>query len=100
MTTTETVNQPKDRLIMSAEQWLTFDFRVEESQVLIGTSENAIVRPGTKNIIEAQEKAYKTTFLLRLTLGLSTGQTLFPSLPVSRTLKVLYLHGELAPAEL
>jgi hypothetical protein len=100
MTTTETGNQSKDRLIMSAEEWLGFDFRIEESQLLIGTGNNAIVRPGTKNTIEAQEKAYKTTFLLRLALGLATGQTLFPSLPVSRPLRVLYLHGELAPAEL
>lgn len=100
MTTPENANQPKDRLIMTAEEWLTYDFRVEESQILIGTPENSIIRPRTKNIIQASEKTFKTTLLLRLSLGLSTGQTLFRSLPVTRSVKVLYLHGELAVAEL
>jgi hypothetical protein len=100
MTAPKTANQPNDRLIMTAEEWFDFDFQVEDSQMLIGTRDNAIVRPGTKNIILAPEKAFKTSFLLRLALGLSTGQTVFPSLPVSRRVRVLYLHGELAPAEL
>lgn len=85
---------------MSAEEWLTAEFSAEESEMLIGTPGNAIVRPFTKNLIQALEKAYKTTFLLRMTLGLSTGETAFPSLPVCRPQRVLYLHGELNPAEL
>jgi AAA domain len=64
------------------------------------TSENPLVRPLTKNLIQAPEKAFKTTFLMRLTMGISTGETVFPSLPVRRGHRVLYLHGELAPAEL
>src|ERR1700730_16496986 len=100
MTSPVTVNPPRNCLIMSAEQWLTAEFSVEESEVLIGTTENALVRPLTKNLIQAPEKAYKTTFLLRLTLGLSSGETVFISLPVYRPQRVLYLHGELNPAEL
>ena len=99
-TTATTVNPPKNCLILSAEEWLTTDFRVEESEILIGTPEHAIVRPLTKNLIQAPEKAYKTTFLLRLTLALSIGDTVFPSLPANGSHRVLYLHGELAPAEL
>ena len=99
MTNLEIVNPP-NCLIMTAEQWLIAEFSVEESAVLIGTPENALVRPLTKNLIQAPEKAYKTTFLLRLTLGLSTGETVYPSLPVYRPQRVLYLHGELNPAEL
>jgi hypothetical protein len=100
MNTPETVKPSKDRLIMSAEEWLNAEFRAEESEVLIGSPGNALVRPLTKNLIQAPEKAYKTTLLLRLTLGLSSGETVFPSLPVCRTQRVLYLHGELNPAEL
>ncbi len=100
MTSPVTVNPPKDRLIMSAEEWLNAEFITEDSEVLIGTPGNALVRPLTKNIIQAPEKAYKTTFLLRLTLGLSSGETVFASLPVCRPQRGLYLHGELSPAEL
>ena len=85
---------------MSAEEWLNADFSDEESEVLIGSPCNALVRPLTKNLIQAPEKAYKTTLLLRLTLGLSSGETVFPSLPVCRPQRVLYLHGELNSAEL
>jgi hypothetical protein len=100
MTTHENRNPPNDSLIMSAEEWLNAEFSAEESEMLIGTPGNALVRPRTKNLIQAPEKAYKTTFLLRLTLGLSSGETAFPSLPVCRPQRVLYLHGELNPAEL
>jgi hypothetical protein len=81
-------------------QAISTEFRLDESEVLIGTPENALVRPLTKNLIQAPEKAFKTTFLLRQTLGLSTGETVFPSLAVNGCHRVLYLHGELAPAEL
>jgi hypothetical protein len=100
MTTHVTVNSLGDCLIMSAEEWLCAKFQLEESEVLIGTPENALVRPLTKNLVQAPEKAYKTTFLLRQALGLSSGQTVFSSLPVCRRQRVLYLHGELNPAEL
>lgn len=66
---------------MSGEEWLNFDFGNESSDAIIGTPEKAIVRPLTKNLIEAPEKAFKTTFLLRLAVAVSTGQTVFPSLP-------------------
>lgn len=101
MTTPETVKpDASGNLIMSADQWLEADLSVAENQVIVGTTANPIVRPLTKNLIQAPEKAFKTTFLLRLALGLSTGETVFSSLPVSRRQRVLYLHGELSPAEL
>jgi len=87
-------------IILSAEDWLKADFRVKESEVLVGSIDNPLVRPQTKNLIQAPEKAFKTTFLLRLALGISTGETVFSSLPIKTARKVLYLHGELAPPEL
>ena len=101
MTNPATVNTPlSGNLILSAEDWLNADFSVEESEVVVGTSENPLVRPLTKNLVQAAEKAFKTTFLLRFALGISTGETVFASLPVTRPRRVLYLHGELAPVEL
>jgi AAA domain len=101
MTTPATVNPPSSgNLILSAEDWLNADFSVAESEVLIGTRENPLVRPLTKNLVQAAEKAFKTTFLMRLALGISTGETVFSSLPVARPRRVLYLHGELAPVEI
>jgi len=85
---------------MNGEDWLNKNFDADDSEALIGTAQNAIVRPHTKNLVEAPEKAFKTTFLLRLSLGLSTGKTVFPSLPVTRAKRVLYLHGELALPEI
>jgi hypothetical protein len=99
MTTPAAVNPPSSgNLIMSAEDWLNTNF--SDAEVLIGKPENPLVRPLTKNLVQAPEKAFKTTFLMRLTLGISTGETVFSSLPVANAQKVLYLHGELAPAEL
>lgn len=87
-------------LIMSAEQWL--EYRSEESteSILVGSPGQAIIRLGTKNLIEAPEKAFKTTMALRLAMGLSTGQTVFAPLPVAKPASVLYLHGELTPDEI
>ncbi len=85
-------------LVYSAEEWLSLKF--EECEAIIGTPEQATVRPLTKNLIEAPEKSFKTSFLLRLLLGLSCGETVFPTLPVGRPYRVLYLHGELSPPEL
>jgi hypothetical protein len=101
MNTTATVNPPSSgNLILSAEDWLNTNFSVAESEVIVGSGENPLVRPLTKNLVQAPEKAYKTTFLMRLAMGISTGETVFPSLPVMRPQRVLYLHGELAPVEL
>ncbi len=85
-------------LVYSAEEWLSLKF--EKCDAVVGTPKQAIVRPYTKNIVEAPEKSYKTSWLLRLLLGLSVGQTVFPTLPVRRPYRVLYLHGELSPPEL
>jgi len=85
---------------LTAEQWLSLSMDVDESQVVIGSPSQCIIRPGTKNIIEAPEKAFKTTFMLRLTMGLSCGQTVFSLLPVLRPRRVLYVHGELSPPEI
>ena len=43
---------------------------------------------GTKNLIEAPEKTFKTTMLLRLTIGMACGHTVYPSLPVARPVQV------------
>lgn len=101
MTTPETIKPTSSGdLILSAEMWLTADFSAQEKKVIIGTPDNPLVRPLTKNIIQAPEKAFKTTFLLRLALATSAGETVFPSLPVEGQWRLLYLHGELAPTEL
>src|ERR1700687_1126408 len=101
MNTPVTVNlSSSGNLILSAEEWLKADFSVAESEVLIGTRENPLVRPLTKNLVQAPEKAFKTTFLVRLALGISAGETVFSSLPVRHPRRVMYLHGELAPVEL
>ena len=64
------VNPPSSgNLILSAEDWLNANFSVAESEVLIGTRENPLVRPLTKNLVQAPEKAFKTTFLIRLALA-------------------------------
>lgn len=82
------------------EEWESIDLTSDDRTVLIGTPSNCIIRPGTKNLIEAPEKSFKTTMLLRLALGLAGGHTVYPSLPVYRSAKVLYIHGELLPQEL
>jgi hypothetical protein len=87
-------------IIHSAEKWLALDLGTDESQIVVGTPDQPIIRAGTKNIIEAPEKSFKTTFMLRWALGISSGQTIFTPLPTSKKFKVLYLHGELAPLEI
>jgi hypothetical protein len=82
------------------QEWLNLELNADEKDVVIGTSGNAIVRPKTKNLIEASEKCFKTTFLLRLLAGLSCGETVYPQLPVVHARRVLYLHGELSNAEI
>lgn len=86
--------------IMTAEEWLSSDFTEDEANFILGTPTNALVRPCTKNFVEAPEKSFKTTFLLRLSLGLSSGESVFPSLPVNGCRSVLYLHGELSREEM
>ena len=101
MNTSVTVNPTSSgNLVLSAEDWLNANFSVVESEVIVGTCETPLIRPLTKNLIQAPEKAFKTTFLMRLAMGISTGETVFSSLPVPRPHRVLYLHGELSPAEL
>ena len=90
----------KSAISHTAEEWLALDFLTDQSQIVAGTPEQAIIRVGTKNVIEAPEKSFKTTFMLRFMLGLSCGKTVYPLLPVPTKRKVLYLHGELAPAEI
>ena len=100
MTTNLCVDAPGGTFILNAEEWLKAEFGVEQSKVLIGTPDNPIIRPLTKNLVEASDKSFKTTFLLRLTLAMASGTSAYPSLPVVRPRKILYLHGELAPSEL
>jgi RecA-family ATPase len=99
MTNPVTVNPTTNTFILSAQEWLKANFSVAESEVIVGTTGNPLVRPLTKNLVQAPEKAFKTTFLMRLALGISTGETVFSSLPVKNPRRVLYLHGELALAE-
>jgi hypothetical protein len=85
---------------MTAEEWMAYDFSKEESEPLIGTAANAIIRPMTKNLIIAPDKAFKTTFLMRVMAGLAAGITVYDELPVQRACKIVYFHAELNPAEL
>src|SRR5207249_2115291 len=84
----------------SIEQWDGIDLETEDNAVIIGSPKNPIIRPGTKNLIEAPEKTFKTTFGLRLFIGIASGHTVYPSLPVARSGRVLYIHGEMTPKEL
>ena len=93
-------NPTSPRLIHNMQEWLNLELTAAEKDVVIGSPDNAIVRPGTKNLIEASEKSYKTTFLLRLLAGMASGETVYPELPVTRSRRVLYLHGELSNAEI
>jgi hypothetical protein len=86
--------------ILTMQEWLDLELSEKEGEVEIGTSTTPIVRPKTKNLIEAPEKSFKTTVLLRLLAGLSCGKTVYPDMPVVRPRKVLYLHGELSDAEI
>jgi hypothetical protein len=86
--------------IMTAEEWLDRNFELSETDIIIGSTNQAIIRPLTKNIIEGSWKSFKTTFALRLMLGLSCGETVFEKLPVLRCRKALYVHGELSPPEI
>ena len=52
--------------ILSAEEWL--NLKTEEAVVVFGSPDDPLVRPGTKNLIEAPEKCFKTTFTERLML--------------------------------
>lgn len=70
----------------SIEEWEHIDLNTKDNEVLLGDPHNPIIRPGTKNIIEAPEKTFKTTMLLRLT--------------IARAVRVLYMHGEMTPIEL
>jgi hypothetical protein len=87
---------------MTVEQWGAYEFSEQESTPIIGTSENAVARPRTKNLIVGAEKVFKTSFLMRLMAGLASGETIFPELPTFHAdgLKVLYIHAELNPHEL
>jgi hypothetical protein len=94
----KTVNA--SQLFFNIEEWLDASFDLEENEIIFGTTKQAIIRPFTKNLIEAPEKAFKTTFMLRAMIGLALGKTFFPKLPVLRSRKVLYVHGELSPPEI
>jgi len=87
------------RFILTLDEWSRVEFD-SDGEPILGTPKNAIVRPGTKNIVEAAEKSFKTSVLYPLALGLACGQTVYPELPVSRAYKVLYLHGELSKREI
>src|SRR5579872_2112790 len=80
---------------LTADDWCKLDLKVEKP--LFGDPNNCIVRPYTKNIILGPEKSFKTSVTLRLMLGLSDGKAAFPQLPVARSWRVFYLHGELSP---
>jgi hypothetical protein len=87
-------------MILTADEWLDLDFTADENDIIIGSPENAIIRPHTKNLIQGSEKTFKTTFMLRLMLSLSCGVTAFECLPVLKPREVLYIHGELSEPEI
>jgi hypothetical protein len=99
MSRLESIHTPSNSFILNADDWANID-PSSEGDPIIGPSENPVVRSLTKNLIQAPEKAFKTTFLMRFLLGLSSGETVFLPLPVLRRRRVLYLHGELAVSEL
>ena len=86
--------------ILTAEEWLTLDTNTDERSVVIGSSSQPIFRKFTKNLVEAPEKSFKTSFLLRLKLGVSQGITVYSALPVLCSRRVLYVHGELSKPEI
>ena len=86
--------------ILTAEQWLSLPVDTDEKRIVLGSPSQPIVRTLTKNLIEGPEKSFKTSFLLRLMLGVSCGVTVYSPLPVLRPRKVLYIHGELSPPEI
>jgi hypothetical protein len=94
--------KPNRAVFHTAKEWLTRSYHQRVDQpFVIGTSKLVLIEPFTKNFVEAPEKAFKTTFLLRLLLGMACGVAVFPQLPVSqKKLKVLYLHGELGVLQL
>jgi RecA-family ATPase len=61
---------------------------------------HSIIRPGTKNIIEALEKTFKTTMVLQFTIGMACGHKVSPSLLVAYPVSVLYIHREMTVKEL
>ncbi len=82
--------------LMTMQEWIDYELDPNDKEVVIGSTNNPIVGPKTKNLIEAPEKSFKTTFLHRLMAGASCGQTVFPDLPVPAPRRILYLHGELS----
>ena len=87
--------------LYTAEELINLDLTEDETSVIIGSSANPLIRVGTRNFIEAPEKAFKTTIMLRLALGMSVGATVFPELPIpTKPRRVLYLHGELGLSEI
>ena len=86
--------------ILSAEQWLELPTETEEKHIVFGSKEQATVRTRTKNIIQAPQKSFKTTFGMRTMLALSCGETVYHQLPVLKARKALYVHGELSPQEI
>jgi len=87
-------------LVYSGDEWLDLDLGVESADVIAGTTANPLIRARTKNFLEAPEKSFKTTMLLRWATAAAKGVSVYPALPVSRPLKTLYLHGELSPSEI
>lgn len=84
----------------SGDERLDLNLGVESADVIAGSTANPLIRARTKNFLEAPEKSFKTTLLLRWTAAAAKGASVFPSLPVLRSLKTLYLHGELSPSEI
>jgi len=93
-------NPEPEKLIRTLQEWLDMNPSALEQEAVIGSPDNPIVRPRTKNFIEGPEKSFKTTFALRLAAGISCGTTVFPLMPVPRAHSVLYLHGELSDLDI
>ena len=83
----------------SIEEWRRVDMS-DSSLPLVGLSDSKIIRLGTKNVVEAPEKSFKTTFLQRFMIGLASKYTVYPQMPAAQACRVLYVHGELTASEL
>src|SRR5581483_3834945 len=91
---------PRRNVVRTAEEWISLNLNLEASEPIFGTAQNVIVGPRSKTLIEAAEKSFKSTFVMRIMMGLAMGVTIFPELPVHQPRKVLYIHGELSDSEL
>lgn len=93
---------PKSRStgLLTADEWIELPDEPIEG-VVFGSPDEEIIEDGSKNIVEGNPKAFKTTFVQSLLLPASKGQTSYPQMPLfSKPRRVLYLHGEMSKRQI